>query len=775
MAMRSIIQLRGLILLLLGGLVACQVLPPARSPTPTAVAGSSAPTTSPVPTWTPTAAVPSVLPTLAPALQPSQESLLAYVAALSSIQPHAGWRNSASHGEREALDYVEQTLLQAAYLRQLGLEIERQSFSVFIGTELWEAGLTLTVDGRERTVPADGLRGHRRDLTLALHMDSDGTLNDTERNPVTVAGPIVALRTAQEIKAARATTLQGKIVFVDYAALDRSIMERSAATALARALADKKPAGLVLVTRFSNAEGESHGAFAGDTSVLEALALPLPPVLVVTQEALAEQAGLADWAALTRITAARLTWDADVLSPARSGNLSARIPGADPSRALILSAHIDSPNCPGALDDGSGSAILLEVARMLNAARQQPPVDLYLVWFGSEELGLDGSAAFAAAHSELLDRTVGLLNIDMLAYPLAGLTTTLTWETWSPTSLENGLPPWPEVLNRLAARQGLATAIEEYHVFMSDNSMVVAFNVPNVNLIDTNLPAMEAAGGLHYASQIHSPYDTLALVQARGAVLEQMARLALAAALAPPPQPAETRVTPAPHYRALLVASHTEPPHMGPAVLADFGMALSLAGFDVDSLPYGQPVTPEALAATELVIVLPVMDFPSAEGDVTLYDEQWSPAEIAAIEEYVTGGGLLVLSNSASQLYYGQLALDTNEDWGDLNDLAGRFGVTYRRAALASTTAAVEGRHPLLQEVKRLSLSAGAVPFTLRQGQVLARADQQPVVGIVKRGQGEVVVLADLGILAIPLSTGSSNLPFWQALSRYAQRKGNSP
>jgi hypothetical protein len=35
------------------------------------------------------------------------------------------------------------------------------------------------------------------------------------------------------------------------------------------------------------------------------------------------------------------------------GNLVARIPGLDRSRAAILGAHIDSPNSPGALDDGS--------------------------------------------------------------------------------------------------------------------------------------------------------------------------------------------------------------------------------------------------------------------------------------------------------------------------------------------------------------------------------------------------------------------------------------
>ncbi|UCF51652.1 MAG: M28 family peptidase, partial [Bradyrhizobium sp.] len=69
---------------------------------------------------------------------------------------------------------------------------------------------------------------------------------------------------------------------------------------------------------------------------------------------------------------------------------------------------IDSPNNPGGLDDGSGSVTLLQVARAIDAARFQPPVDLYLVWFGSHERGVYGSSHFAATHQDLLDRAIAM-------------------------------------------------------------------------------------------------------------------------------------------------------------------------------------------------------------------------------------------------------------------------------------------------------------------------------------------------------------------------------
>ena len=45
----------------------------------------------------------------------SQESLFNYLEDLTSIQPYSGWRNSATEGEAEAMDYVATTLGDFAY------------------------------------------------------------------------------------------------------------------------------------------------------------------------------------------------------------------------------------------------------------------------------------------------------------------------------------------------------------------------------------------------------------------------------------------------------------------------------------------------------------------------------------------------------------------------------------------------------------------------------------------------------------------------------------
>ena len=97
------------------------------------------------------------------------------------------------------------------------------------------------------------------------------------------------------------------------------------------------------------------------------------------------------------------------------------------------------------------------------------------------------------------------------------------------------------------------------------------------------------------------------------------------------------------------------------------------------------------------MVVLPVLDYPGLESDAAPYDEAWTAEEIDALEEYAAGGGLLVLTNSAYRLKYGNSGLDANEDWPDANDLAGRFGLTFVEGFVPGGSADVEGDHALVQ------------------------------------------------------------------------------
>ena len=77
-------------------------------------------------------------------------------------------------------------------------------------------------------------------------------------------------------------------------------------------------------------------------------------------------------------------------------NLILRLPGRNPNLPpLLVGAHYDGPlHSPGADDNASGVAALLELARRWAATPPRRPV--WLVGFDQEEWGMVGSAALAA-------------------------------------------------------------------------------------------------------------------------------------------------------------------------------------------------------------------------------------------------------------------------------------------------------------------------------------------------------------------------------------------
>ncbi|KAA0251885.1 MAG: Zn-dependent exopeptidase M28 [Acidobacteria bacterium] len=699
----------------------------------------------------------------------SPDRMLADLSALTAIGQDALFRTSGTSGEREAFDLVASRLSGFSHLAALGATVERVPFRVPLASEVHEASLSLRVGGSWVDVPAHALQGHRDDLSRALRFDSDGRAGDDRPDPVTAEGSPYFVQLPSSLYALPAGSMQGRVLFADYALLDRGVVSAAEATQAAAALLLTRPAALVLVTRYSNVRGEAHGSFVGDVSSLVSLLDPPPaPTLYARLEDLGP-AGITDWAGLERVTSARVTWDQDVNVAAPSQLLAFRIPGADPSRAVLLGAHLDSPNSPGGLDDGSGSVALLETARVLDESRERPPVETVLVFFGSHERGLYGSSAFAAARSDLLDRAVAMLQLDCLTHPLDGLGGSLVLEARSHRALGDPRLPFPEALAALSARQGVGLAVWEAAGIVSDNSSFDGFDVPATDTIF----ASESMTEVHVEGHLHDPYDDVPLVALHRDDLADFARVALTFVLDLPREAGDLRPTPAPDRRAVFVASHTEPAHMTPAQQTVLGMALAHEGFDVDVVPYGVPVTDEELAGATLAVVLPVVDFADPTAAPQTYDEAWTDAEADALVRFAGRGGLLVVANSGSWLRYGSTPVGANEDALDANAVASRFGASFEDRRLSGSAATATGTHALLSGVSSLVLASGnGLAIRPGSGQVLARAGSDAALVLVPWGPsgGEVLVLSDLAVLGGQGAT-APNLRFLQNLASWARTR----
>jgi hypothetical protein len=103
-----------------------------------------------------------------------------------------------------------------------------------------------------------------------------------------------------------------------------------------------------------------------------------------------------------------------------SVNVHALLAGRDTAHVIVVGAHIDhlGPGFPGAEDDASGVAAVLEVARALRERRGELGRSVLFVLFGAEERGVIGSSTFVHHPPLPLAHVTAMVNIDMLARPL---------------------------------------------------------------------------------------------------------------------------------------------------------------------------------------------------------------------------------------------------------------------------------------------------------------------------------------------------------------------
>jgi Zn-dependent M28 family amino/carboxypeptidase len=97
-------------------------------------------------------------------------------------------------------------------------------------------------------------------------------------------------------------------------------------------------------------------------------------------------------------------------------NIEITIPGMEAaSEIYAVGAHYDAmPGVPGADDNASGSAAVVELARLLHACQYKRTIKILL--FSNEEIGRIGSKNYASKAAIRGDNILGFLNIDMIGW-----------------------------------------------------------------------------------------------------------------------------------------------------------------------------------------------------------------------------------------------------------------------------------------------------------------------------------------------------------------------
>jgi Zn-dependent M28 family amino/carboxypeptidase len=113
----------------------------------------------------------------------------------------------------------------------------------------------------------------------------------------------------------------------------------------------------------------------------------------------------------------------------RSKNVVAKVTGSDPARRdefVVYTAHWDhlgrNPSLQGdqiyngAIDNGTGSAMVLDIAQAYASMNPKPARSVLFLWVTAEEKGLLGSKYYASAPLYPLNKTLANINLDAM-YP----------------------------------------------------------------------------------------------------------------------------------------------------------------------------------------------------------------------------------------------------------------------------------------------------------------------------------------------------------------------
>lgn len=176
-----------------------------------------------------------------------------------------------------------------------------------------------------------------------------------------------------------------------------------------------------------------------------------------------------------------------------SHNVVATVLGTEkPEEIVSFGAHYDSvPFSTGVYDNGAGSVINMEILRWF---QENPPRrTVKFMWYGSEEIGLEGSWAYVKAHKDELKDHLLMINVDV-GGPILGV------DEMAVTA-EEKLVSFSDYLMKIGGhsvevRQG---------IYSSDSIPFADSGVPAVNF---------ARGGAHGAAYIHNRYDTLEFLSA---------------------------------------------------------------------------------------------------------------------------------------------------------------------------------------------------------------------------------------------------------------------
>jgi len=318
----------------------------------------------------------------------SIDRLVAHLDALQAIaEAQADTRAVGSPGYDESALYI------AEQLESAGFTVEWQEFE-------WRVWYP-TAD----PVLEAGGTAYEADSDIALLAYSPGGTVTAQVTPVDVIVPITGSENTS-------TSGCESSDFSGFPAGNIALIQRGSCMFSEKAL-NAQAAGATGVIVFNEGQSGRRGVVEGTLGEDAELAIPVLGATYAVGEALvaaAEAGGVEATLSASVVSESRPTW-----------TLLADLPGASDD-LVVVGGHLDSVTAgPGINDNGSGSALVLELALQSAALDRTHANTLRFAFWGAEEVGLVGSSIYVDRLDDAeIERHIANLNFDMVASPNGG-------------------------------------------------------------------------------------------------------------------------------------------------------------------------------------------------------------------------------------------------------------------------------------------------------------------------------------------------------------------
>jgi Zn-dependent M28 family amino/carboxypeptidase len=297
-------------------------------------------------------------------------------------------RNSGEPGYKASADYVAQVMTQAGY----DVHIQTYKFDYFAYTGVPTLS-EVSPTAHDYAVTTDFNPGQSTGTANASLQPAGGILIPPTPTPSSASGC-----TAADFSG----FVPGRI----------ALIQRGTCT-FSQKVQNAQDAGASGVIIFNEGNPGRTEVFGGSLSSIPTIPVAFTSFAIGSDLLSQYQQAVANNTALPTMS---LTIKGIVKPDADDYNVIADSKGGDPNHVVVVDAHLDAIYGAGMLDNASGSATILDIAQQMKNVN--PRNKLRFIWFGGEELGLFGSAAYVNSLSSSDLSHIGYdLDADVTATP----------------------------------------------------------------------------------------------------------------------------------------------------------------------------------------------------------------------------------------------------------------------------------------------------------------------------------------------------------------------